>query len=200
MAMSITKRLSIIIVTYFSERDIYDCLQSIWKHCDIEREELEIIIVDNSPESEPMFNKLKEFYDDKIVLIHNSHNGGYGQGNNIGIEKAQAPIVMVMNPDVRLTEPIFNTALLAFDHNARLLMYGMKQMISTHQESTNSFCCTSMMNGYIATILNAICTRIEWYMPKYMYLQGSCFFMRKEMFTKIGLYNEQMKQRRWACT
>ena len=70
-------------------------------------------------------------------------------------------------------------------------MYGMKQMISTHQESTNSFCCTSMMNGYIATILNAICTRIEWYMPKYMYLQGSCFFMRKEMFTKIGLYNEQ---------
>ena len=54
------KRLSIIIVTYKSEHDIYDCLQSVWQFCDIPKEELEVIIVDNSPECEPMFTNLRK--------------------------------------------------------------------------------------------------------------------------------------------
>ena len=36
------KKLSIIIVTYNSEKDIYDCLDSIYSHCDIPIKELEV--------------------------------------------------------------------------------------------------------------------------------------------------------------
>ena len=67
------KRLSIVIVTYKSEEDIYDCLQSIWQYNDIPNEDLEVIVVDNSPESEMMFSKLRELYKNDIVLIHNTH-------------------------------------------------------------------------------------------------------------------------------
>ena len=53
------KKLSIIIVTYNSEKDIYDCLDSIYSHCDIPIKELEVIIVDNnSKETDIMFTMI----------------------------------------------------------------------------------------------------------------------------------------------
>ena len=186
------KQLSIVIVTYKSEQDIYECLKSIWQYCDIPKEELEVIIVDNSPECEPMFSKLKELYGDDIVLIHNTHNGGYGQGNNIGIRQAQAPVIMIMNPDVRMMQPVFKRTTEAFASNPQMSIYGMQQMLSPTLKGRNSFICTDRINGYIGTLLNAFCSRLNWYIPRYMFFSGSCFFLRKDMFRTIGMYDEQL--------
>ncbi|MBQ6203016.1 MAG: glycosyltransferase [Prevotella sp.] len=186
------KRLSIIIVTYKSENDIYDCLTSIRNHSDIATEELELIIVDNSPESDKMFKTVRQRFGDDILLIKNTRNGGYGQGNNIGIRMAKAPVTLIMNPDVRLMEPVFLTALKAFEKDSQLSMYGMKQMLSPTEPSTNSFACTNMMNGYLATILTAISNRIDHYFARFMYFSGSCFFIRKQMFEEIGLFDDDI--------
>ena len=186
------KRLSLIIVTYESEQDIYDCLDSVWSHCDIQKDELEVIVVDNSPHCEPMFDKLKKLYGNDIVLIHNTHNGGYGQGNNLGIKKATAPVILIMNPDVRLLEPVFSKVLHAYEKDHRLSLYGMKQMLTPTIPSKNSFACTYMMNGYLFTLLTAVCNRLDIYLPKHMYISGSCFFIRKEMFEGIGLFDESI--------
>lgn len=186
------KRLSIIIVTYKSEKDIYECLASIRDHCDIAGEELEIIIADNSPECDEMFKNIRKCYGDEIKFIHNSHNGGYGHGNNLGIREATAPVILIMNPDVRLMEPIFGTALEAFEKDEKLGMYGMKQMLSASEPSTNSIACTNMMNGYLATILTAIANRTDRYLARFMYFSGSCFFIRKQMFEEIGLFDEDI--------
>lgn len=106
------KRLSIIIVTYNSERDIYDCLESIRRHTDIAPEELEIIIVDNnSRQADAMFSEIRHRFGPDIILLRNPRNGGYGQGNNLGIRQASSPVVLIMNPDVRLMEPLFQTVL-----------------------------------------------------------------------------------------
>lgn len=125
------KRLSIIIVTYNSEKDIYDCINSIRQWTDIPTEALELIVVDNnSRDTDAMFAQLRELYGNDIVLIKNTRNGGYGQGNNMGIRQATAPVILIMNPDVRLMEPVFQTALDAFDQWKDLSIYGMKQMLS----------------------------------------------------------------------
>lgn len=186
------KRLSIIIVTYKSEKDIYECLLSVWNNCDIPKEELELIIVDNSPECEPMFGNLRQLYGDDIVLIHNTHNGGYGQGNNVGIRQASAPIILIMNPDVRLATPFFKKPVKAFEEDKNLLMYGTKQMYTQTKESQSSFCCTYMTNGYKRTLLEAVCNRLEWYLPRYFYFSGSCFFIRKSCFEEVGLFDERV--------
>ena len=187
------KRLSIIIVTYNSEKDIYDCLDSIKQYSDINAEELEIIIVDNnSRQAETMFKEIRHRFGHGILLIKNTQNGGYGQGNNLGILKATAPIILIMNPDVRLMEPIFQTTLIAFEKDNQLSIYGMKQMFSPNMPSTNSFACTNMMNGYLATILTAISNRTDHYFARFMYLSGSCFFIRKQMFEEIGLFDEDI--------
>lgn len=186
------KRLSVIIVTYKSEHDIYDCLQSVWKHCDIPKDELEVIIVDNSPECEPMFSRLRELYGTRVILIHNTHNGGYGQGNNVGISKATAPVCMIMNPDVRLTEPVFSTVVKTFDEDAELCLYGIKQMLSEDVVSPKSFVCTRMMNGYAYTLLDAVCNRLNLFLPGIMYFQGACFFLNKAKFEQVGMFDEQI--------
>lgn len=187
------KRLSIIIVTYNSEHDIYDCVSTIIRFSDIPLSELELIIVDNnSRDTDTMFEKLKELYGNNIVLIKNTHNGGYGQGNNVGIKKASAPVILIMNPDVRLIEPIFKTAVEAFENNSELAMYGMKQMLTHTLPSTNSFTCTYAINGYIQTIMSSICNRYDYYIAKYMHFSGSCFYIRKQMFEHVGLFDESV--------
>lgn len=185
------KRLSVIIVTYHSENDIYDCLQALWQHCDIAKEELEVIVVDNSPECEPMFTQLKERYGDDIVLIHNTHNGGYGQGNNMGIKQATAPVIMIMNPDVRLCEPVLRQAIEAFEQDSRLSIYGIKQMADAATPSPYSIVCTYMMNGYLFTLLTSLANRFDFYMPKYMYISGACFFASKKKMEAIGMFDEK---------
>ncbi|MCR4918997.1 MAG: glycosyltransferase [Prevotella sp.] len=184
------KRLSIIIVTYHSEHDIYDCLDAVWTHCDLPSEQLEVIVVDNSPDSEPMFSRLRQRYGDRLTLIHNTHNGGYGQGNNVGIRHAAAPVIMIMNPDVRLYEPVMLAAVQAFEHDSSLTMLGMKQMFAPGIKSPYSFSVSYAMNGYVHTLLSAICNKIDWYLPRWMHFSGSCFFVSKQHFLSVGLFDE----------
>ena len=102
--------LSVIILTHNSENDIYQCLESVYQHNDIGKE-LEVIIVDNqSTNFASMRDGIVQRYP-QVIITQNTHNGGYGQGNNVGIRMAQAPIIAIMNPDVRITHPIFKEML-----------------------------------------------------------------------------------------
>ena len=187
------KQLTLIIVTYNSEHDIYDCLASIRKYQDLPSEELEIIIVDNnSRDTDGMFARLREFYGNDIILVKNTHNGGYGQGNNVGIRMATAPVILIMNPDVRLIMPIFKTAAEAFQKDNQLTMYGMRQMLTESIPSNNSFCCAYTVNGYLHTILASLGNHLGIYIPRFMHFQGSCFFIRKNMFEEVGLFDESV--------
>ena len=187
------KKISIIIVTYNSEKDIYDCITSIIENSDIPLAEIELVIVDNnSTGCDTMFNKLKTLWGEDIVLIKNSSNGGYGQGNNVGIRQSSAPVVLIMNPDVRLVCPIFRIAIDLFSKDKNMCILGMKQWLTLEEPSSNSFTCTYRMNGYLSTILSALCTRLDFYIAKYMHFSGSCFFINKAMFEAVGLFDESV--------
>ena len=139
-----------------------------------------------------MFGKLKTLWGEDIILIKNSCNGGYGQGNNVGIRRCSAPLVLIMNPDVRLVCPIFHKAIDRFSKDKSMCMLGMKQWLTLEEPSNNSFTCTYRMNGYLSTILSALCTRLDFYIAKYMHFSGSCFFINKAMFEAVGLFDENV--------
>ncbi len=186
------KSVSIIIVTYNSEKDIFDCVRSIQDYADIPLSQIELIVVDNnSRESDKMFMELRNVWGEDIVLIKNSKNGGYGQGNNVGIRQASAPVILIMNPDVRLASPFFAKPLEAFAKDKQLIMYGMKQWYTPTMPSKSSFCCTQMLNGYLRSCIEALSNRAEWYIPSLMYFSGSCFYVRKDKFEEIGLFDEE---------
>ena len=186
-----TKRVSVIIVTHNSEKDIYECVESIKQYADIPLSEIELVVVDNnSLHPEPMFQRIRELWGEDAILIQNTKNGGYGQGNNVGIRNSSAPVILIMNPDVRLYEPVFQKVLSAFDKNEKLSMYGMRQMYSPTQPSMSSVLWTTRMNGYLWTLFTAISSRTNWYVPSKMYLSGACFFVRRSMFEAVGLFDE----------
>lgn len=184
------KKITIVILTYNSEKDIFDCLQTVYQYNDI-GDDLEVIVVDNNSLGvDKMFSNIAQIYPN-VILVKNSTNAGYGAGNNVGIKIASAPIIMIMNPDVRLLEPIFSSALNSFQDNS-VVLYGMKQMLPSGNEGP-SFFWTLLDNSVLGTFLSLKIFRPkDWYLQNKMYISGACFFVRKSDFEKVGLFDENL--------
>lgn len=183
------KTLSVIILTYNSEYDIYDCLESVYQHNDI-NDSLEIIIVDNQSTCfAEMQKRIIALYPD-VIITQNAQNGGYGQGNNVGIKIATAPIIAIMNPDVRLTRPVFNEMLKSFE-NKDIVMCGGKQLTADGKLNW-SFALDYNIRGPLRIGLRNIYKRIDKYDYRYMHLSGAFFMVRKHEFEQIGLFDENI--------
>lgn len=88
--------LSIIILNYNVRDLLLGCLNSIFKNQKAS-DHWQIIVVDNasgdgSPEA------VKEKYP-QVELIINKTNVGFAGGNNVGVKKAKAPVILFLNPD-----------------------------------------------------------------------------------------------------
>ena len=184
------KKISIIIVTYNSEKDIYDCLSSVFQYNDI-GDALEIIVVDNcSSHYEEMRQKIQQLYGDKVIVVSNTQNGGYGQGNNVGIQLASAPIIAIMNPDVRLIMPIFKKAIETLEKK-NTIMCGGKQLYSKDRAAL-SFDTSFLLPPLIRFVVRYWGIKTDHYLYKYMFLQGAFFFIRTEEFKSIGCFDENI--------
>lgn len=180
--------LSVIILTYNSENDIYQCLESVYKHNDIGKE-LEVIIVDNqSTNFASMRDEIAQRYP-QVIITQNTHNGGYGQGNNVGIRIAQAPVVAIMNPDIRLMQPIFSAALRALQVDT--VMCAGKQMHTPTQLGW-SYAFDYNAMSFLQVPLRNIFKRVDYYDYRHMYLSGAFFFIKKACFEQIGMFDEQI--------
>lgn len=185
------KEITVIIVTYNSEFHIYDCLSSLFMNNDI-GDKLEVIVVDNcSKNYQTMKARINAIYEKRVIVVSNTRNGGYGQGNNVGIRLATSPVILIMNPDVRLEMPIMSRAVKAFRSNVDMAMLGMTQLNEKKRKHL-SFDCTSMIHPFIGIPVSIICNRIGLYLPRIMYFSGACFFVRKDIFMKAGLYDEDI--------
>lgn len=183
------KKLSVVIVTYNSENDIFDCLSSIFKYNDI-GDALEVIVVDNnSRDYQQMRKSIVELYGESIQIISNKKNGGYGQGNNVGIKASTAPYFLIMNPDVRLFMPIFDATVKCLSQK-KVVMCGFKSM-ENQDEPNYSFYYTHTTNAFIH-IFGHKRLLSDNYVQKNMFLSGACFAMRKNVFEQIGMFDEQI--------
>ena len=84
--------ITFIIVTYQSEKVVYNCLDSLPKNS-------KKIIIENSNNIN-LDRKLKAKYDNIEVII--SKNLGMGAGNNIGLNLCKTDYAFVLNPDIIL--------------------------------------------------------------------------------------------------
>lgn len=99
--MNSTQPLALIVLNYNSYDDTCRCVDSIIAF----GEDFHIVIVDNaSPDGSG--GRLKDHYSDitQVSVLMSEHNGGYGAGNNIGIQYAENHLscdkVAILNPDV----------------------------------------------------------------------------------------------------
>lgn len=180
------ERISLVIVTYNSSKHIFDCLDSVLKYNDI-GDELEIIIVDNaSTEQASMFKKIKEKYDNRVVLVDSGKNGGYGFGNNVGIKKSISPIVIVMNPDVRLVQPIFKKILVKMS-NESIGVLGVSFI-----DGSLPFYMKPEKVHFFNQLIHPLVVKLKLYNEKRMYMSGSFLTFNKDAFVRAGCFDEKI--------
>lgn len=181
------KRLSLIILTYESERHIFECLASVARFNDL-GDELEVIVVDNdSPGQAAMFSALHERYPLDLRLIASPRNGGYGYGNNLGVRHATADRFIVMNPDIRLIRPIFRDLLALADSDPTIGAIGVGFADGSHV-------CYYMPEqlSLPRAFLVALGVLPHRFDMQRMSLQGSFMLFDKAAFLAAGGYDERI--------
>lgn len=192
-------KLSIIIITYNSEKLIGPCLDSIYKTTkDLN---YEVIIIDNASQDNTVSFLQKNY--PKINLTLNRQNVGFARAVNQGIKKAGGEFILLLNPDMRVLDKTINKSLAYLEKNSDVGILGCQFLYPNMkiQASFGNF--PSLFTEFLqATYLYKF---LPWgrFIPESVlskkrfkkiqevdWLSGSYMLMRQKVFEKIGLFDE----------
>jgi N-acetylglucosaminyl-diphospho-decaprenol L-rhamnosyltransferase len=116
--------LAIVIVSYNDARWLDDCLSTVFAHAGTA--ELEVVVVDN--ESNDGTRELVESRFPEVLVVSNV-NGGFGHGNNRGIESTSARYVLFLNPDTEVIQGTFGALVDRLDECPEVGLAGARQLM-----------------------------------------------------------------------
>jgi len=181
-------KISVITVAYKSADILEKSIRSIFQYNDI-GDDLEYILVDNSPMEDRVNKRLSKEILDKIIYIP-ADNKGFGAGNNKGAEVAKGEILAFLNPDIILIEPIFKEIYHEFSIKKNMAMMGCKLL---YEDLTPSF---SFYFDYKYSVLKKwtlkLWNKLNYFDSNSMYLSGADMFIRKSVFQKCGRFDENI--------
>jgi len=114
-------KVSVIIVTYNSEKYIKECLDSIFQ---TDYPSLEIIVIDNA--SVDNTKNIVNNYGNKIKFIESKTNLGFAGGNNLGIKNSSGNILFFINPDAYVTKSSIKELVKPFLNDDKIMITGPK--------------------------------------------------------------------------
>lgn len=190
-------KVSIIIVTYQSEHEIENCLNSIYDK--VKGISFEIIIIDNSS-TDSTKNILKNHFEN-IILIENKENLGYSVANNQGAKLASGDFLFFLNPDSIMTENSLKILISIFQ---KKLNVGIAAPRIT--DSNNDVQISTGGNPNFFTTLYEL-FGLYLFLPKKLFgyrhinfdkedniingwVSGSCFLIKKDIFMILKGFDE----------
>lgn len=194
-------KISIIIVTYNTQKLTRECIDSVKKFT--EGIDYEIILVDNAST-----DGSKDFFEkDKTVnYIYSRENIGFGRANNLGAEYATGEYLFFLNSDTLFTENSVKILHDFYEKNGGLLNIGVLGCTLTDQNglangSGNSFPTVKSIVtekfGSLPLIRNFL-TYEEVEIPKNTeeyyqidYVLGADMFLTKDLFNEVDLFNPE---------
>ena len=176
---------SVIIVTYNNKGELDECLRSIFEMNDI-GDRLEVIVVDNSPD-DSIGTRIASF--PTIKYIRNELNG-FGRGNNIGFRASTGDLLIFLNPDTKLVEPIFEKIVNHYYENSKCGMAGIR-LLNCEGIEHNSF--NIRLNyGLRKKIILHLCRKLKLFPERLMYTSGADIIMDRAIFSAIGMFDENI--------
>lgn len=192
--------ISVIIVTWNSEKWIKRCLDSILATSgDLQ---IEIIVVDNFSKDKTL--EILKPYSSQIKLVQNSSNLGYARGCNQGLKMAQGNYVLLLNPDTEIKENSLQKMLDFMEKNSDVGALG-PQLLDFDGEIQPS--CRSFPNYKLLLWEFLGLSRLfpkskiygAWKMGDFDFKStreveqpmGSALFLRKKVIDQIGLMDER---------
>lgn len=190
------------IVNWNTVDELRECLNSVLAQSG--SISVEVIVVDNAS-SDGSPDMLKTEFADRVTLIANSENRGFGAAHNQAIERSSGRYVFVLNPDSRvLRADVLGRMVDYMDANPSIGMLGPRIVNpdGTLQFSARRF--PPMFAGMFRhTILGKLFPKNRFVREYLMsdnahdqtmdvdWLSGSALMARRETFEQIGLFDER---------
>jgi len=192
---------SVVIVNYNVKEFVQNLLHSLEKAT--RSIKAEIIIVDNASDDGSVELISEKFPD--VKLVASKVNLGFGKANNVGFRMAQGKYIFILNPDTLVQEDTLEKLIAFFERTPEAGMIGCKILNpdGTLQLACRrgfpspwtSFCKVTGLSSlfpksrlfakYNLTYLD------EDQIAEVDALSGSCMLMRKDVYDKIGGFDEQ---------
>lgn len=193
------KKISVIIVSWNTKKITLDCINSIYhSHC--ERENLEIIVVDNAS-TDGSVKAIEKAYPD-VIIIRNQENLGFAKANNIGIKRAQGNYITFINSDVIVQNGCLDTLVSFLENTSKAGLCGPKILNKdlSYQLSVqktpgiwNTFIEAIGIHNYFLTLplLSGTFIKVESDKPRKVDILTGCFWMvRKNALREVGPLDE----------
>ncbi len=203
--MEYKKELSIIIVNYKNYSLTIKCVNSVVEN--LSSLDYEIIIIDNNSPNDS-FEQINSVFNDndKIKIIKNKENTGFGGANNLGVEMSKGKYILLLNPDIIIISNAISKMLNYLKENdeigllsgkllnddytvqyscRRILPFGKflicrtpfsKFVSKNTREKINDFYLMKDFNH------NEV-AEVEWVM-------GACMLIKKSLFKKLGGFSK----------
>lgn len=188
-------KLSIIILNYNTKDLTLSCINSLIKKYkrEIEKERLEIIIVDNNSTDDSVlaFKKLVP----KIKLIESAENLGFSKGCNLGAEAATKEIILFLNSDTEVKDNhLFKMAeFLKGNENIGILGGKLKNIDGSIQPSCGKF--YNLFNLALV-LLGLERTNFLRFSPKETravdWVSGASLMIKADVFKDIGKFEKEI--------
>jgi len=196
--------LSICIVSMNNRNVIEECISSIYNNPP-SKYSFEVIVVDNCSidGTQVYLEEISSKYSNLIVII-NQISLNFAQNNNKAIKCAQGSIVLILNPDTLIKRKTLNFMVDYMLSNAKVGASSCKLLYpdGSFQDSARRFIKVKYLLASRFKVwgiakfesLNEEYIMSKEYdtVPKNVdYILGACMFVKREVFTEIGLFDER---------
>jgi len=188
------KKVSIVILTWNKLDITKKCLKYLEKNT--ENENLEIIIVDNGSKdgTQQFLKELESSNPNKYKIILNSANLGYAKGVNQGIKISTGRYILLLNNDIYVLKNWLNPMINILEEKEQVAIVGAKLIYPK----------TSRVQHAGIVFLRKIeplhiyknCSLKDPKINKFRFVDGvtgACMLIKREIFEKIGLFDEGFK-------
>lgn len=169
-------KVSIIVVNYNTAHTIKACLDSALQQQNVP---FEIIVIDNASQDESL--AILKSYGQKIKLIANPENAGFGKANNIAFKQSKGDYIFLLNPDANLQNASDLANLVAFcEKNPNYGLVGPKVVKNQQITAPQLF---YPGEKYLLKPLQNLPGNIAWVI-------GACMLIPKAIYQKVNGFDE----------
>ncbi len=192
-------RLAVIIINYCTPDLVLDCLHSLVGQINSAKDQ--VVVVDNNSNDDSVDRIEKAIRENNwknlVRLIRSPVNGGFAEGNNVGIRSIHADYYMLLNSDTIVRNGAVNELLCALSSrkDVGIVSPRLEWLDGTAQESC--FRNRSPLCEFFNAAKTEIFEKIFGYQPRSMpitdspiepvWISFACVIIRNEVFEKIGL-------------
>lgn len=183
------KKLSIIIVSYNSKKNLEKCIKAIYEKigsfCDWE------VIVVNNDKREDLSGMKIDF--SKVKIIDHKKNIGFGAGVNLGFKKTKGDFLLVLNPDTEILSNNIQDVFKEFERDDEIGIIGAG--IFGEKGQKQKWSAGKEISFYDLVRNNLALSRSKKFWKSFKkiecdWVSGTALFVRKELFQKLEGFDE----------